>query len=126
MGQQQLLLIILGVIVIGIAVAVSMNLFRAGAVEHKRDLIVNESANLATLAMGYYNKPKEFGGGGRTFQDWVIPSNMQSTANGHYATEIYSDSLVIIGTGTEVVNGTDSIQVRTVVLGNEFKTRVLM
>lgn len=126
MGQQQLLLIVLGVIVIGIAVAVSMNLFRAGAVEHKRDLIVNESTNIAANAIGYFNKPRELGGGGRSFHDWVIPGNMQATHNGYYTAETFTDSVIITGTGTEVINGTDSIQVKTIVLSSNFRTLVIM
>jgi hypothetical protein len=125
MGQKELLLIVLGVIVVGVAIAFSLELFRAGAINSKRDLIVSESANLAANAMGYFNKPSMMGGGGRSFLNWVIPSNMQSTANGYYSTELYTDSLIIIGTGTEVVTGTDSIQVRTVVLSNDFLTFVI-
>ena len=37
MGQQQLLLIVLGVIVVGIAVAVGMNQFSTSATEANRD-----------------------------------------------------------------------------------------
>lgn len=122
MGQRELLLIVLGVIVIGIALAFALDLFRAGAINNKRDLIVSESANLAAHAIGYFNKPKVIGGGGRSFLSWVIPSNMQETVNGYYQAETFIDSIIITGTGTEVVTGTDSIQVRTVVLSNDYLT----
>ena len=42
MGQQQLLLIILGVIVVGIAVAVGITMFSDSAVNANRDAMVND------------------------------------------------------------------------------------
>ena len=42
MGQQQLLLIVLGAIIVGIAIITAIVLFRSSAVENKRDLIFNE------------------------------------------------------------------------------------
>jgi hypothetical protein len=125
MGQRELLLIVLGVIVIGIAVAFALDLFRAGAINNKRDLIVSESANLAATAIGYYNKPREMGGGGRSFLNWVIPGNFRETSNGYYTAETFHDSIIITGTGTEVVTGSDSIQVKTTVLSNDFLTIVI-
>ena len=41
MGQQQLLLIVLGVIVVGIAVVVGINLFNANAESSTQDSIVS-------------------------------------------------------------------------------------
>jgi hypothetical protein len=126
MGQQQLLLIVLGIIVVGLAIAVSMQLFRQGAIDNKRDLVVNESASLASNAIVYYKKPKELGGGGRSFQDWQIPGDMKTTVNGNYTiTNVQNGELEIIGTGTEVVTGSDSIQVRTIVTGNTFNTEIV-
>ena len=46
MGQQQLLLIVLGVIIVGIAVVVGINLFNANAEESAKDTIVSEGTNL--------------------------------------------------------------------------------
>jgi hypothetical protein len=39
MGQQQLLLIILGVIIVGIAIAVGLQLFQAGSVGANSDAV---------------------------------------------------------------------------------------
>ena len=47
MGQQQLLLIILGVIIVGIAIAVGISMFSSGSVQANRDGIVNDLNNLA-------------------------------------------------------------------------------
>ena len=122
MGQQQLLLIALGVIIVGVAVMISINLFRAGAIDNKTDLLINESSSLATLAMSYYKKDTMLGGGGKSFTGWTIPSQMVTTASGTFRAEVYSDSVVIIGTGNEVVTGTDSVKIKTTVLSDHFST----
>ena len=46
MGQQQLLLIVLGVIIVGIAVVVGINLFNANATNANRDAVVSDLNNL--------------------------------------------------------------------------------
>ena len=125
MGQQQILLIVLALIVVGIAIAISIQLFRQGAIDSKRDLVMNESASLASIAIGYYKKPVPFGGGGRSFIGWTIPGSMQATTNGSYSAEIFSDSVVITGTGTEVVTGTDSIEVKTTVLPTSYRSIII-
>ena len=125
MGQQQILLIVLALIVVGIAIAISIQLFRQGAIDSKRDLVMNESANLASIAIGYFKRPIPFGGGGRSFVGWTIPGSMQTTTAGSYSAEIFSDSIVITGTGTEVVTGTDSIEVKTTVLPNAYRSVIV-
>ena len=85
MGQQQLLLIVLGVIVVGIAVVVGINLFNASAEEANKDGIVSDCTNLGAMAQQYYKKPNSMGGGANSFVGWSIPSGLDSTANGTYA-----------------------------------------
>jgi Tfp pilus assembly protein PilE len=67
MGQQQLLLIILGVIIVGIAVAVGITMFRDNAVHSNRDAIANDLMHLAAKAKHYYRRPASMGGGGHNF-----------------------------------------------------------
>lgn len=116
MGQQQLLLILLGIIIVGIAIFMGINLFRANAIEAKRNNVTNELVNLAAMAQKYYLSPKALGGGGRSFVGWDIPLELRVTANGSYKRENVSvDSVVIMGTGNEVVTGDDSIKVKITV-----------
>lgn len=122
MGQQQLLLIVLGIIVVGIAIAIAMQLFRQNAIDTKRDNLINESANIASIAIAYYKRPVEYGGGGRSFIGWNVPAELTNTANGHYTAVTYRDSAVITGTGNEVITGTDSIQIKTTVISDAYKT----
>ncbi len=67
MGQQQLLLIILGVIIVGIAVAVGITMFQDNAVSANRDAVTNDLVQLAAKAQQYYRKPTSLGGGGNSF-----------------------------------------------------------
>ena len=84
MGQQQLLLIVLGVIIVGIAVVVGINVFTASSVSANKDAIVSDLTNLSALAQQYYRKPAALGGGGNSFSGFTVPSQLQTTANGTY------------------------------------------
>ncbi|MBM2839967.1 MAG: hypothetical protein HW412_495 [Bacteroidetes bacterium] len=67
MGQQQLLLIILGVIVVGIAVAVGITMFTDNAVSANKDAVTNDLVNLASRAQQFYRRPTALGGGQGSF-----------------------------------------------------------
>ncbi len=126
MGQQQLLLIALAIIIVGIAIAVSIQLFRSNAIEQKRDLLIQETTSLGYMAIQYYKKPAELGGGSKSFLGWTIPSQMVTTANGNFMTStVAADEVIITGTGTEVVTGTDSIEVQTTVTANEINSIII-
>lgn len=125
MGQQQLLLIILAIIIVGVAIAISIQLFRSNAIEHKRDIVINECSNLATIAISYYKKPSELGGGGRTFIGWKVPNTMVATENGSYIADVQAGQVIITGTGTEVVTGNDSIKVQTIITANEYHSIII-
>ena len=126
MGQQQLLMIVLALIIIAIAIAISVELFRANAIENKRDILIEETSALGTMALQYFKKPQEFGGGGQSFMGWKVPSHMNQTVNGNFITaNIQADEVRILGTGSEVVTGGDSIQVVTIVKVDEFYTIII-
>ena len=126
MGQQQLLLIVLAIIIVGISIAVSIQLFRSNAIESKRDLLIEETTSLGYMAIQYFKKPAELGGGSKSFLGWTIPSQMVVTANGNFMTSTVAASQVIItGTGTEVVTGTDSIEVQTIVTANTVNSIII-
>ena len=125
MGQQQLLLIVLGVIIVGIAVVVGINLFNANATNANRDGVISDLNNLGAMAQQYYKKPREMGGGNKTFMGWDVPSQLLNTANGSYMADVQANQVIITGTGTEVVTGTDSIKVQTTVTANDYFSIVI-
>ncbi len=77
MGQQQLLLIVVGLIIVGIAVVVGINVFASSAVNAKRDNVISDLLHLASEAQRYYKTPAAMGGGSRTFTDWKIQTALQ-------------------------------------------------
>ena len=126
MGQQQLLLIVLAIIIVGIAIAISIQLFRGNAIESKRDILIEETTSLGTMALHYFKKPQELGGGGSSFLGWSIPSQMVTTINGNFMTaDVQPDHIDITGTGSEVVTGGDSIQVQTRVTADTMYTLII-
>lgn len=67
MGNQQILLIILGMIIVGVAVAVAIILVNENAVTANRDAIAADLLNLSVKAQQYYNTPSSMAGGGHTY-----------------------------------------------------------
>ncbi|MBR9978005.1 MAG: hypothetical protein KFH87_07950, partial [Bacteroidetes bacterium] len=72
MGTQQLLLIVLGVIIVGIAVVVGINIFGTNAEQANKDAITQDCLRLAAAAQGFYRKPTMLGGGNNTFDKITI------------------------------------------------------
>lgn len=106
MGQQQLLLIVLGVIVVGIAVVVGINLFNANAEESAKDGVVSDCTNLGAMAQQFYKKPTSMGGGGNSFTPsglpaFTIPASLVATANGTYSVANTANTSTITGTPLE-------------------------
>jgi len=85
MGQQQLLLIVLSVIIVGVAVAVGVTQFKSGAVDSNRQALIGDLVNLGAKAQRYYRTPLELGGGKQDFKGFgLLSPNEYSNANGNY------------------------------------------
>ena len=84
MGQQQLLLIILGVIIVGIAIAVGLSLFNAQSIQSNKDAIINDLNNIAAQAYQYRIRPASTGGGAGSYLGFAIPTKMASNENAIY------------------------------------------
>ncbi len=110
MGQQQLLLIVLGVIIVGIAIVVGINLFNANSVSANRDAVIADLNNLAAQAHQYYIRPTSMGGGGNSFLNFAIPAGFNSNANGTYtiSTAGSATSITFQGVGTAKVPGSSN------------------
>ncbi|MGD8779697.1 MAG: hypothetical protein PVH88_12130 [Ignavibacteria bacterium] len=132
MGQQQLLLIVLGVIIVGVAVVLGITYFRQYAADSKREILTDELVNMASMAQQHYRKPSAMGGGNRSFngsnggQVWSIPDEIVTSAAGYFKiTEIQSDSLKILATGNEVVTGNDSVMVSITIGANDYRVNII-
>ncbi|MDH3251181.1 MAG: hypothetical protein OEM41_00240 [Ignavibacteria bacterium] len=124
MGQQQLLLIILGVIVVGIAVAVGITMFADNATSANRDAVVNDLVNFAARAQQFYRRPTALGGGQGSFLNIQLThlSNKVSGSNIINANGTYTigtptaSSVTVTGQGTEIGNdGSGVVEVDIIV-----------
>ena len=106
MGQQQLLLIVLGVVIIGIAVAVGMSMFTAQSVNSNRDAIVSDMLDLAAGAYQYRIRPSILGGGGGSYVGFTIPVTLQSNENGSYTVTSVAAAQISFGGSSSQGYGT--------------------
>ena len=99
MGQQQLLLIILGVIIVGIAIAVGISMFASGTVQANKDAIINDLNNLAANGYQYRIRPLTMGGGGGSYVGYNIPTKLATNENAAYArSAVSATSITFTGT----------------------------
>ena len=136
MGQQQLLLIILGVIIVGIAVAVGITMFQDNAVDQNRSAVIADLTTLAAKAQQYYAKPTTLGGGGNSFVGLtadapglglLASTAFTNNANGAYTikTAGTATTLVLEGVGkTALSNGTFCTYDMTVTSSTQVPTKV--
>ena len=85
MGQQQLLLIILGVIIVGIAVAVGIGMFTSLASDANRDRVINDLVNLSAKSQQFLRRPRTMGGGGNDFVGFRLSPSDTGNGNGSYS-----------------------------------------
>ena len=130
MGTQQILLIVLSVIIVGIAVAVGITMFNAQATNSNRQAIVGDMNNLASSALAFYKTPTTHGGGGGSWTaeidnvgtwlgyDYDTGTNACSTGNGAFTLSLAGDVVTIIGVGNELGNdGSTNVQATMTVTG---------
>ncbi len=69
MGQQQLLLVILVTIIVGVATVVAINVFGTSAKNANMDAVRQDMLTIGAEAQGWYMKPKMMNGGGGSFNN---------------------------------------------------------
>ncbi|MDD5765352.1 MAG: hypothetical protein PHW79_03725 [Candidatus Marinimicrobia bacterium] len=102
MGQQQLLLIVLGTIIVGVAVVVGINMFSQGAVNAERDALIQDVNTIGSNAAAYWRKPAEMGGGARDFTGLTLAKlgADATNANGAFVLAVVdADSITVTATG---------------------------
>jgi len=111
MGTQQLLLIVLGMILLGIAVTAGIIMFQDQSAATNRDEISNDLLNLGAQAQKYYRRPAVLGGGSSSFSGMTMGrlTSAPTNANGSYVLSpdpvpSGMTSVTLTGTGTETGN----------------------
>ena len=114
MGQTQLLLVILGVIIVGIAIFIGVQYFQHNSIDSVRSAVMTDLNNLASRALAYYVKPATQGGGNKKFDGVTISKifPMAENVNGcYYVESAQGDNCAIVGVG-KALSGADSIRIR--------------
>jgi Tfp pilus assembly protein PilE len=110
MGSNQLLLIVLGVIIIGIAVLVALGIFSHSVAENNLDRVTEFLMELGVRAQKYYRTPEWLSGGGHTFngltadlQGIALLTNLSSNEYGTFSISVAGNDteVTLLGVGIE-------------------------
>ncbi len=111
MGTQQLLVVVVGVVIVGIMIAVGLFMFRDQAAATARDSISNDLVAFAPASQKYFRRPATFGGGGNSFGGLTMSklATRSTNANGEYTLDpdpvpATATSVTIVGIGNETGN----------------------
>lgn len=127
MGQQQLLLLALSAIIVGLSIVVGFNMFSENAAQANLDAVTNDVLSIASRAHSWARKPTAFLGGGGKFDDLTFDkigysSTVDALAfeneNGNYALTVDAgtNSITIVGTGRETLDDDPALLTVTVVV----------
>ena len=114
MGTQQLLLVVLGMVLVGLGIIIGVTLFHSNGIESNRSAVINDLMYMAGRAQDYYARPQSVNGGNHSFNGVTMHtiSTMTENANGHYYLEsVAADEVVLIGVGNLVADD-DTVRVR--------------
>lgn len=108
MGQSQLLIIAISVLVIGIAILAGTGFFGDEEVDANKKAMINDVNHVAMNAARYYRRIPALGGGGYSYMGYTLPVGYQSNLNGSYSTNPISKDLMMI-TGVSGRDSTDTM-----------------
>jgi Tfp pilus assembly protein PilE len=122
MGQQQLLLIVIGVIIVGIAVVIGIKLFTVHAEQSAQEAIVTDAMNIAVLARQYFIKPSTTGGGGSSFKGFAIPTQLVTDSAAAAKFKVSANKKKVTITGTPFKQTKYTWKVKTTVTSSDIAT----
>ena len=111
MGQQQLLLLVLGIVIVGLAVVVGIQAFSENQEKANVDARTNDGVRIASDMQAWALKPIAFGGAGGTLAnapEFEADLGYKEDANGDYANPNGLYELTDIGTGVLITGGSAS------------------
>ena len=124
MGQQQLKLVIFGIVVMGIVIGFANQLFDVSPEDSNKESITSELMNLSTIAQQYFNRPVAMGGGGDNFTGWQIPGQLDSTSSGIYNISQKNNNQLILN-GFPFQEKGYTWYVRSTITKSEFVTEII-
>ena len=72
MGQQQLLLLVMGVVLVGIAVVAGMHVFDAKMRQSTMDNLLDRNLSIATKAVFWKSKQDPYSGGNASYSNFTL------------------------------------------------------
>jgi len=109
MGQQQLLLLVLGIVIVGLAVVVGIQAFGENQKKANSDALVNDVVRIASDAQAWNLKPTAFGGGAGSFLGVSFDQlGYVATSAGIYANLNGQFQLSGIAAGTVTISACDT------------------
>ena len=126
MGTQQILLIVLSVIIVGVAIAVGITMFSNQAYNANQQAVSGELQNYASQVIQFYKTPTSQGGAGQdstnvtianvaTFIGFTSDDDGLSTDNGEFrVTAASGNSVTLKGLGKELKDAKNPLVTTTV------------
>jgi hypothetical protein len=107
MGQQQLLLLVLGIVIVGLAVVVGIQAFGENQKKANSDALVNDGVRIASDAQAWTLKPLAFSGGNGVPTNvtlaalgYTVASGTYTNLNGAFTLAATATSIIISGSST--------------------------
>lgn len=100
MGQQQLLLVCLSVIIIGTAIYAGFRVAEMQNQNQSRDQLISHINVLNSQLQVYLQKPKSFNGGGGSAVGFKLPKALLKTPAGTFTYTRSGQNVTFTGTGT--------------------------
>lgn len=121
MGQQQLLLLVLGIVIVGLAVVVGINAFSENRVKSNADAMVTDGLRIASDVQAWALKPTQFGGGNDGDPNTTDIDNVTfaaigyPTSGGEYS-NVNGSWTLVAASGTATLTGTNDDTGNTVTI----------
>ncbi len=128
MGYQQVLMLFLSVVIIGISVTVGITIYIHEMTRINRQSIISDMNIFAGIANTFYKTPANMGGGDRTWDvdkmgmwfgyNYDADNNSISNSNGTYTFSLSDDILTIVGIGNSIGNdGSENVRATLILTG---------
>ncbi len=106
MGQQQLILVLLGIMIIGVGIAAGLGLFSSNNVASNKVAIIHDVNIIAQHAKKYLTRPASLGGGAGSYAGFTIGSKLASNANATYASTVTATEVTVVAVSAYDANNT--------------------
>ena len=115
MGQQQLLIIVLSVVLVGLATYGGLRMYEMYNQESNRDQLIGNVYALVGFAESYAKRPVSQGGGGGSFKGLKLTSRLLNTPSGKITSSVSAAKLTLTATGVvKGKNGKSAVKVQCV------------